>query len=200
MGMGVGFVSFRLERGTHLGQAGQVDQRQAEDVRGVDFEVDGLSVDALVVSCYPGRLGLNLAPDLGEVVEPAPWNVQKLCPLLLARHAGGGVWHVDFVVVVGILALGGQVDELEDERSPCNDAVASGQKVSADNVLEHRRLSGRLRPYHDLQESACRHYELAVAPGCGGRRGGGGEGRGGERRGRSNAQSAGGQESHFQSC
>jgi hypothetical protein len=128
--------------GTHLGQAGQVDQRQAEHVRRVDLEVDGLPVDALVVSCDPGRLVLDLAPDLGEVVVSPPGDVQELAPFLLPGDARGGVGDVDLVVLVSVFALAGQVDELEDERASGHDAAASGQKVSADNVFEHRRLSG----------------------------------------------------------
>jgi hypothetical protein len=127
---------------SYLGQTGQVDERQAEHVRRVDLEVDGLAVDALVVSCYPGRLVLNLAPDLGEVVVPPAWDVEKLAPFLLASNACWGVGHMDLVVVVCILALAGEVDELQNQGPSGHDAAASGQEVSADNVLEHRRLSG----------------------------------------------------------
>ena len=35
---------------TNLCQTGQINERQAEDVRGVDLQVDWLPVDALVVS------------------------------------------------------------------------------------------------------------------------------------------------------
>jgi hypothetical protein len=46
------------------------------------------------------------------------------------------VWYVNFIVFVGILALAGEVDKLENERSPCYDAAASGKEVPADDVLE----------------------------------------------------------------
>jgi hypothetical protein len=127
---------------SYLGQTGQVDKRQAEHVRRVDLEVNGLPVDALVVACYPGRLVLNLAPDLGEVIVPPTWDVEELSPFLLASNACWGVGHMHFVVVVCILALAGEVDELQNQGSSGHDAAASGQEVSADNVLEHRRLSG----------------------------------------------------------
>jgi hypothetical protein len=121
-------------------------------VRRVDLEVDGLSVDALVVSCDSGRLVLDLAPDLGEVVVSPPGDVEELSPFLLSGDARGGVGNVDLIVFVGVFALAGQVDELQDERASGHDAVASGEKVSADDVLEHRRLSSRLRSDDDLCE------------------------------------------------
>jgi hypothetical protein len=138
--------------GTNLGQSRQIDERQAEDVRRVDFKVDGLPVDALVVSRYPRRLVLNFAPDVAKVVEAPTGRVQKLAPfLLLRRYAGRSVGGVRFVVLVYAFPLAGEVDELEDERPPCHDAAASGEKVSADNVLEDRRLSGRLRADDHLE-------------------------------------------------
>jgi hypothetical protein len=141
---------------TYLGQTGQVDKRQAEDVWGVHLQVDRLPVDALVVSRYPRCLGFDLAPDLCEVVESAPGNVQKLSPFLLSCYAGGRVWHVDLIALLGIVALAREVDQLEDKRSPRDDAAASGKKVPADNVLEHRRLSRRLRAYDNLEGSVWR--------------------------------------------
>ena len=55
---------------------------------------------------------------------------------MLPRYAGWCVWYVNFIVFVGILALAGEVDKLENERSPCYDAAASGEEVPADDVLE----------------------------------------------------------------
>jgi hypothetical protein len=111
-------------------------------VRRHDLEVDGLPADALVGTRYPRSLILNLAPDLGEVVEPAARDVEELSPLLLAGDARGGMGHMDFIVFVLVVALAGEVDELENKRSAGDDAAASGEKVPADNVLEDRRLSG----------------------------------------------------------
>lgn len=128
---------------TNLGQTRQIDQRQTQDVGRVDFQVNGLPVDALVVSCYPRSLVLDLALDVGKVVEALAGNVEELSPLLLAGNARGRVGNVDFIVVV-VVALAGQVDELENERSAGDDAAATGQEILADNVLEHRRLSRRL--------------------------------------------------------
>ena len=103
---------------------------------GVDLQVDWLPVDALVVSCYPRCLGLDLALDLAKVVKSPPRNVQKLSPLLLPCYTCWCVGHVDFVAFLGIFALAREVDELEDERSPRYDAAASGEKVPADDVLK----------------------------------------------------------------
>ena len=106
-------------------------------MRRVDLEVDGLPVDALVVSCYPRRLALNLLSDLIKVVELAPWDVEELAPFLLPCYARRCVWDVHFIVLVGVFSVAGEVDELENERPPGDDATASGKKVSANDVLEH---------------------------------------------------------------
>lgn len=66
---------------TYLGQTRQIDEGQVEDVGGVDFEVNGLAVDAFVVSSDPGRLVLNLSLDVGEVCEPPVGDVGELGPL-----------------------------------------------------------------------------------------------------------------------
>lgn len=81
-------------------------------MRGVDFEINGLSVDALVVSCYPCCLGLDFTLNLGEVVESPTRNVQKLGPFVLACDAGRSVGYVDFIVVRTVFAVAGKVDEL----------------------------------------------------------------------------------------
>ena len=121
---------------TNLCQTGQINERQAEDVRGVDLQVDWLPVDALVVSCYPRGFVLDLALDIGEVVEPLAGNVEKLSPFLLASYTCGCVGYVDFVIVV-FVAFAWEVDELEDERPACDDTTATGKDVLADDVLEH---------------------------------------------------------------
>ena len=123
---------------TNLGQTRQINKRQTENMGRVDLQVDWLSVDALVVASNSRCFGLNLAFDLGEVVEPPPGNVQELSPLLLAGYAGWGVRNVDFVVFVGVIALARDVDELENERSSSNDTAAAGEKVSANDVLDYR--------------------------------------------------------------
>jgi hypothetical protein len=120
---------------TNLCETGQINERQAEDVRRVDLQVDRLPVDALVASCYPRGFVFDLALDLGEVVEPLTGDVEKLSPLLLASYTCGSVWYVDLIVVV-FVAFAREVDELEDERPACDDTAATGKKVFADNVLE----------------------------------------------------------------
>jgi hypothetical protein len=104
----------------------------------VDFQIDGLAVDALVVSCYPRRLGLDFALYLGEVVDSPAGNVKKLAPLLLSCYARRRMWDVYFVALVLVLALTGQVDELQDEWPPGNDAASSREEVPSDDILEHR--------------------------------------------------------------
>ena len=102
----------------------------------IHLQVDRLPVDALVVSCYPCGLGFDLAPDLCKIIKPLSGNVQKLSPLLLPCYAGWCVRYVNLIGFVGILALAGEVDKLENERPPCYDAAASGEEVPADDVLE----------------------------------------------------------------
>lgn len=110
-------------------------------MRRVDLQLDRLPIDSLVVSSYPRSFVLDLALYLGELIEPPPRNMQKFSPFCLTSYACGSVWDMDFVVVVGVFALAREVDELEDEWPPRNDAAASGQEVSADDVLKYRRLS-----------------------------------------------------------
>jgi hypothetical protein len=64
--------------------------------------------------------------------------MEELAPFLLPGYACRCVWDVHFIVVVGVFPVAGEVDELEDERPPGDDATASGKEVSADDVLEHR--------------------------------------------------------------
>jgi hypothetical protein len=120
---------------TNLCETGQINERQAEDVRRVDLQVDRLPIDALVASCYPRGFVLDLALDLGEVVEPLTGDVEKLSPFLLASYTCGRVWYMYLIVVV-FVAFAREVDELEDERPACDNTAATGKKVFADDVLE----------------------------------------------------------------
>lgn len=105
-------------------------------MRRVDLQVDRLPVDALVVSCYPRGFVLDLALDVGEVVEPLAGNVEKLSPFLLASYACWCVGYMNFIVVV-FVAFAREVDELEDERPACDDTAATRKEVLADDVLEY---------------------------------------------------------------
>jgi hypothetical protein len=90
----------------------------------VDFQVHGLTVDALVVSSDSGRLVLNLPLDLTEIVETTTGNVVELSPFVLTSDRGRGMWHVD-LIAVGSVGIAGDVDELEDEGTTCDDAASS---------------------------------------------------------------------------
>lgn len=113
-------------------------------MRRVDFQVDGLSVDALVRARNARRLGLDLASDFLEVVEAATGHVVELSPLVLSGHCCRSVWHVDFMIAGFVGTFGGQVDELEDERTAGDDAAATREEISADDILKDGRLSRRL--------------------------------------------------------
>lgn len=128
-------------RYTRLCETGQIDQCETENVRRVDFEVDGLSVDALVTSCYPGRLILNLSLDLAKVIELAARNVTELAPLILTGYTGGSVWYIELIAFRLVLSLAWHIDELQNERSSGDDAASTRQEIPSDNVLQHRRLS-----------------------------------------------------------
>jgi hypothetical protein len=112
-------------------------------VGGEDLQADGLPADALVVSCYPRRLVLDLALDVLEIEELAAGNVEELGELLLAGYTCGCVGDVDFIALV-FVAFAREVDELQNERPACDDAAATGQEIFADDVLEDGGLSGRL--------------------------------------------------------
>jgi len=111
-------------------------------MRREDLQVDGLPVYALVITCNACSLCLDLPLHFSKVVPFSARHMMELGPFPLRRDTG---WRMgDLYLVVGgpAVTLAGDVDELEDERSPCNNAAASGQKISSDNVLEHRRLAG----------------------------------------------------------
>lgn len=91
-------------------------------MRRKDLEVDGLAVDALVRSRNPCRLVLDLALDITEIVESPVRDVVKLGPLVR-----GGLVGIPVARLRVILALFTRnVDQLEDERSPSDDAAATG--------------------------------------------------------------------------
>jgi len=62
----------------------------------------------------------------------------ELGPFILACHCGRCVRHVDFMVIGLVVAIGGDVDELEDEGSARDDTGAAREKVASDDVFENR--------------------------------------------------------------
>lgn len=119
---------------------------------GIDLEVDGLTSDALVVAGHSGGLIFDLALDVAKVGVAPVGDVVELAPFARARDICivlGGMRSL----LRGVVILVRDVDELEDQGPACDDAAAAGQKVTANNVLEYRRLSGRLRADNDLWDS-----------------------------------------------
>jgi len=137
-------------RSTCLCKTWQIDQGKAEDMGRVDFEIDRLAVDAFVASRYPGSLILNLPLDLAKIVKLATGNVTKLAPLVLSSYTGGGMWYIDLVAIRSVVAIAWNIDQLQYQRPSSDDAAATRQEVSANNILKHRRLSRRLRSYNNL--------------------------------------------------
>lgn len=120
---------------TNLGQAGQIDQSKAEDMWRVNLEVNGLSVDALVISSYPRCLVLNLPLDLAKILEPPAGQVVELRPFVLCSNACRRVWCVDLIVIWLVSALAGDVDELQNQRSSSDNAASSREKVLSNDVF-----------------------------------------------------------------
>ncbi len=112
------------------------------------FEVDGLAIDALVAPCHSCGLILDFPLDIAEVVEPPVGDVVKLGPLV-----PGGLSRVPVGRVRGVFRLvAGYVDQLQDEGPPGNDAAASGKKISAHDILKHRRLARGLGSNNNLEK------------------------------------------------
>lgn len=103
----------------------------------VYLQVDGLSVDTLVVPGNPRRLVLDLAFHILEVCELAPWDVMEFSPFALCLDAGGCMGYV-YVAFFRCVIVAWDVDKLQNEGSPSNYAAASRQKVPSDDILQHR--------------------------------------------------------------
>jgi len=127
----------------------QVDEGKVQDVRGEDFEVDRLAIDALVAPRDSCGLVLDFPLDIAEVVEPPVGDVVKLGPLVSGGLVGVPVRGTR--VIIRLVA--GNIDELQDEGSPRHDAAATGKEISADDIFEHRRLAGRLGPNNNLESA-----------------------------------------------
>jgi hypothetical protein len=119
-------------------------------MRRVDLQVDGLTVDALVVSSNSGRLVLNLPLDLTEIVEATTGNVVELSPFVLTSNRGRGVWHV-YLIALGSVGITGDVDELQNQRTTSDDAASSWKKVATNDVLQYLFLSaGRTEVWYSM--------------------------------------------------
>ena len=106
----------------YLGEAGQIDEGQGEDVGGVDPEVDGGRGNASVAANLGLCLSADLIADLVEVEELLAGDVQELAPLVGVRLlVGTGAVDEVLVCAVDLVVRGGAVDELEDEGSAGDD-------------------------------------------------------------------------------
>src|SRR5580700_7855402 len=119
-------------------------------MRGVYFEVDGLSVDALVVASYPRSLILDLSFYVLEVCESTIGDVMKLCPFRLHCNTCGTMRYVDLVSFWRII-LAGNIDKLENERSPCDYPTAPRQEISSNYIFEYRGFPRGLRTNDNLK-------------------------------------------------
>jgi hypothetical protein len=128
----------------YLCQTRKVHQCQAEHVRRVDLEINRLPVDALVVTCNSSCFVLNFPFYVLKVGKSSVGDVMELGPFWLRCDAG---WRMRDVYLITILHIifSRNVDQLKDKRPPSHNATSSGKKISADDVFENGRLSGRLR-------------------------------------------------------
>lgn len=123
----------------YLCEAGKINKCQVEHMWGVDFEVDGLSVDSLVVARHSCCFVLDFALYIRKVIEAAVRDMVELGPFGSSGKVGGPVGVGGRVE--GTLVLG-YVDELQDQGSSSTNATAAGQKITTDNVFEDGGLSG----------------------------------------------------------
>ena len=91
-------------------------------MRGVDLEVNGLSVNTLIVTSDSRCLGLDLALHVAKVVEPPVGDMVKLCPLGSASSARG---PIRIALGIGSAFIFGDIDELEDQGPTSADATSS---------------------------------------------------------------------------
>lgn len=116
-------------------------------MRGVDLEVDGLTVDALVGTRHPRCLVLDLSLDVGEISEPPVGDMVEFGPF---SPSSGSLRPIGIVQGIGRIIIFGYVDELQDQGSPGADTASSGQEISADDVFQDGRFTSRLRSNHHL--------------------------------------------------
>lgn len=129
-------------------QTRQVHQGQIQHMGRVNFEVNGLACDALVIAGNTGGLVLDLAFDIAKVGEASVGNVVELCPLAGSRNVGVPLRGMCRGGGLGLLV--GNVDKLKNQRSTSDNATATRQKISTDDVLEDRGFASRLGAYNDL--------------------------------------------------
>ena len=101
----------RARGGCYLCEAGQIYESEVENVGGVDLQVNGLSIDALVAARHSCRFVFDLALDIGEVAEPSVGHMVELGPF---RAPGDARGPVRVGIGIGYGLISGDVDELED--------------------------------------------------------------------------------------
>lgn len=107
-------------------------------MRRVNLQVDGWSIDSLIVSCYSRCFVLNFPLHILKLCKSPIGNVMKLGPFRLRSYTRCCMrfWC--------IFLLWWHIDELQNEGSAGHDPTTTGKEVSADNILEYRGLPRRL--------------------------------------------------------
>jgi hypothetical protein len=111
-------------------------------MRGVDFQIDGTTIDPFVATGNPCGFRLYLPANFREVVETAIRLMQELSEFRrICRR------------LAAFFVSCGDIDQLENKRTTGDDPCSAGQKVASHNVLQHRRLSATLRADDDLDRA-----------------------------------------------
>jgi hypothetical protein len=97
-----------------LCQARQVHQREVQDIRTENFQMDGKSVNALIETSDASSFRFDFPPDSIKVGETMAGRVEKFSPF---GFEGG---------ILGIIGGRPDVDELKDEGTTGDDARATG--------------------------------------------------------------------------
>ena len=137
-------------------------------MRRVDLQVYWLPVDAFIAPCYSGGLVLYFSFDLPEVAELSAGHVVEFGPFSLPRHAGSRMRDVDLISLRLIVSFAGNIDELQNQRSPRHDAASARQEVALSmvslksvqvlgastytaDIFENGGFSRGLRAYYHLE-------------------------------------------------
>ena len=119
----------------HLGQAGQINQRQIYQVLRINRQSDRSLRNSLRASRHLLRLSCDFSPDILKIIEAIVWSVEELgvLPLLL-----------NFILLIRPL----QSSQLQNERAPSYDSRSSRKEIAPNNTLQNGGLAGGL-PAHD---------------------------------------------------
>jgi hypothetical protein len=107
------------QKWSYLCQPRKIHQGKTENIWGIDLEVDGLPVDALVAPSNACSFSFDLPLDLTEFIPSPTRDMMKLSPFLRC----------------GRFSIDGYVDELKNEWTAGDNTTAARKEISTDNVF-----------------------------------------------------------------